>query len=382
MIVKEGDGIYVIDIDNKRYIDGVSSLSNVNIGYGKKELANASLNQLKKLSHSPLKQSFSHTPAILLSAKIATLTPKGLNRVIFTTGETESYHIACQMAKRYWEIQGDTNEKKLILTSKSEEGIHASQDKNIDFLYVKAHCIQSLHSIMDNKGADSIAAIVIEPILYNEGIQIPSHDYFQQVEKICHEEKILLIVDETHTGFGQTGKLFACEHWGMSPDLLLLSNGLTSGYFPLGAVGMSDRISQAYKDHYKGEIPLTEAFSGHPVACAIAMQNIDTIMKEKLAEHASHMGKLLTKKLNKLKEKYPVIQSIRCIGLLCAIDFKSEYSYPLAYRIRDIAQNLGLIIEAITCKNQDTIVIAPPLIINNKELTVLIRILDEAIHSA
>jgi len=259
---------------------------------------------------------------------------------------------------------------------------HASLNENADFLYVKSYCIQFLHSIIKNKGADKIAAIVVEPILYSKGIEIPSNDYFQQVEKICQEKNILLIVDETHTGFGQTGKLFACEHWGISPDLLLLSNGLTSGYFPLGAVCMSEEIFQVYKEHDEGEFQLSETSRGHPVACAIALQNIETILKEKLTEHANQIGKLLTKKLTKLKEKYPVIQSIRSIGLLCAIDFKSEYPYPLAYRIRDIAQNLGLIVEAITSENQDTIVFAPPIIINNKELNVLIRILDEAIHSA
>lgn len=373
-IMKKGEGIYLIDMDNKRYIDGVSSSYIVNIGHGRKELLNVGKQQGLTLSYSTIKNRLSHVAAILLASKISSIAPNKLNRVCLTNGDMSINEIAYNIIDHYWKIKDEKRETVLFV----KDVITEPKLKNCKL--VKPFSKEELTEKIQQLGGTNIAAIVVEPVL-QQGVYFPEDDYFHQLQEICQTYNILLIADERYTAFGRTGTMFACEHWGLKPDLLLLSSSMTSGYFPIGAVLWTDSIQQIITAQNRGHNLEYLSNDAHPIGCSIALKNIEII--ERMVRNIQQMELQFLQSLARLNEKYSVIKEIRSKGLMAAIDLQSEYpNIPLAKRVQEIALNLGLIIDICTEKEADTVILAPPLCINEKELIVFMRILDEAIHLA
>jgi len=401
IIFEEGMGIYLKDIHGKEYIEGMSSLWNVAIGYGRKELAKVAEKQMKKLSFSSAFSTFSHEPAILLAEKIARLAPGKLNTVFFTSGGSEANESAFKLVRYYWLLRGEKKRKKIIARKKAYHGVAAGATSATgidefhqmtnslapDFYHIEFDSVAALKTEIEKEGPETIAAFIAEPVIGAGGMLIPDRDYLKGVRKVCDEYGILFIADEVITGFGRTGKMFAVEHWNVEPDLLVFAKGVTSGYFPLGGVVISEQIHHLLKEKSQGTLFHGFTYSGHPVGCSIALKNLEIIEGEHLVENSAQMGIELLNGLSEMERQLGCIGDIRALGLLAGFELyenllaKKRFTEKTAPKIVAECAKLGLICRSVTYNDSDTIVLAPPLIITKEEIAKIISILTNAIKN-
>ncbi|MDQ0175362.1 aminotransferase family protein [Bacillus chungangensis] len=399
IIFKEGKGVYVTDVNGKTYIEGMASLWNVNLGYGRKELAKAAKKQMETLAFSSCFSSFSNEPAIRLAAKVAEITPGDLSGVFFTSGGSESNDTAYKLVRHYWKLKGKPSKRKIISREKGYHGVAVGSTsatgiadfQNMttslapDFLHVEPFSTASVRAVIEKEGADTIAAFIAEPVQGAGGVNIPPPGYMEEIRRICDEYEILFIVDEVITGFGRTGKMFACEHWGITPDVMLLAKGITSGYIPLGAVVVREHIHQELIDLSEGVFLHGFTYSGHPTSCAVGLKNISLFEQENVVENAREMGDLLYKGMKALQQEFEIVGEVRALGLIAAMEIVKDkktnerFSKKMSANIMDEARKRGLILRVVTFDEADTLVIAPPLIINKEEMAELLEILKASI---
>lgn len=396
VIFTEGTGIYLKDIEGNVYIDGMSSLWNVNIGHGRQEIADVAKEQMSTLAFSSCFATFSNEPAIRLAAKIASLAPGDLNTVFFTSGGSEANDTAIKLARHYWLLKGQPKRQKIISRTHSYHGVamgatnatglQAFRDFTNshapDFHYVYSESVRNLRETIEALGSENVAAFISEPVQGAGGVNIPQKDYFREVRKICDEYGILLIADEVITGFGRTGKFFGMEHYGVVPDMMSFAKGVSSGYAQLGGVVISEKLHQDFCELSKGTLMHGYTYSGHALACQVGLKNIEIVERENLVENAAVMGDAMLKGFQALQEKYSFIGRVRTLGLLGAIELvKSRetgelFESPLSPIFVQETMKRGLILRTVTY-DQDTVVFAPPLILSKVELDEMLRILDE-----
>ncbi|MBU8878492.1 aspartate aminotransferase family protein [Bacillus sp. FJAT-29790] len=397
-IFTNGSGVYLTDITGKKVLEGMSSLWNVNVGYGRKELAKAAYEQMSKLAFTNSFSSMSNEPAIQLAAKLAKITPGNLSAVFFTSGGSESNDTAYKLARYYWKLKGFPEKTKIISRKKGYHGVNigATSATGItpfqemtsslapDFLHVDPFSTESLRQCIEREGAANVAAFIAEPVQGAGGVNIAPVGYFQEIRKICDEYKILFIADEVITGFGRTGKMFACEHYGIVPDIMLLAKGITSGYIPLGAVVVTDRIHEDLIEFSEGALLHGYTYSGHATACAVGLKNIEIIENENLIENSRLMGQELLNGFYKLQKEIDIVGEVRAQGLIGAVEIinpvtNTRFPTHIAPKISAEAARRGLIIRTVVFEGMDTLVFSPPLVINKKEIEELISILREAL---
>jgi len=417
-IFTEGNGIYLNEISGEKFIDGMSSLWNVNIGHGRKELGAVAHEQMDKLAFSSAFSTYSHEPAIRLAKKLSDLAPGDLNVSFFTSGGSEANDSAIKIARHYWKLQGKPERKKIISRKLAYHGVsmgatsatgikefHEMTDSLApDFVYAPAprsygseytegleaenlESIKMTRALIEAEGPDTIAAFIAEPIQGAGGMIIPPKGYLQEIRKICDEYGILFIADEIITGFGRTGTMFALESWGVVPDMMTVAKGITSGYLPLGAVIMRDGIHEKLVELSSGTMFHGFTYSGHPTACMVALKNIEIMENEQLVQNAQNMGEELATGLKYLQDKHWSVAEIRNKGLLGAFDMyedrankkRFDVSLGISAKVLQECLNRGLILRSITYEGTDTIAIAPPLIINKEEIEKMINIISDAI---
>lgn len=408
LIVEKGEGIYLIDKTGKIYIDAMSSLWNVNIGHGREEVAEVAKQQMKQLAFSSTFSTFSNEPAIRLAKKIADLAPPSLNAVFFTSGGSESNDSAIKLIRHYWKIQGQPERRKIISLNRGYHGVTAGATSATGipqfwdmaghlltgFAHAKtpyeigtSESIQSIREVIEKEGPETVAAFMAEPIQGAGGVLIPPNDYFQEVRKLCDEYGILFLADEVITGFGRTGKMFGIENWNVEPDLMSFAKGVTSGYFPLGGVMISDKIHEVLKEKSKGVLFHGFTYSGHATGAAIALKNIEIIENEGLVENARLMGEELLKGLQSIKEESTIVGEVRMVGLLGAIEFVEDPStnqrfspdLKVTARIIEALHERGVICRGVTYDGTDIICFSPPLSINKEETRLLVERLRESV---
>ncbi|MDD1503069.1 aspartate aminotransferase family protein [Lysinibacillus sp. CNPSo 3705] len=392
-IFTEGKGVYLYDITGKKVIDGMSSLWNVNIGHGRTELGEVAKKQMGKLAFSSCFATFSNEPAILLAKKLAELAPGDLNTTFFTSGGSESNDSAYKLARHYWILKGESSRKKIISRSRSYHGVAIgatsatglkgfrdfTNSNAPDFLFVDHFSIQALRDLIETEGPETIAAFITEPVQGAGGVHVAPDNYFKEIREICNEYGILMITDEVITGFGRTGKFFAMEHFNVVPDMMCFAKGVTSGYAQLGGVMISEKIHQEFSELSEGTILHGYTYSGHPMACAVGLKNIEIIEKDNLVANAEIRGQELLAGLKVLQAKYPFIVDARGLGLMAGIEISYE-GRLLAPQIVTEAAKLGLICRSVVLDAQDIVVFSPPLSISQKELRDLLAILEKAIQ--
>ncbi|API92645.1 MULTISPECIES: aspartate aminotransferase family protein [unclassified Virgibacillus] len=408
VIMEEGDGIYLKDITGKWYLDAVSSLWNVNIGHGREELAKAAAEQMKKMAFSSAFSTFSHEPAIRLAEKIASLTPEGLNAVFFTSGGSESNDSAVKLVRHYWKIQNRSERRKIISLKRGYHGVAAASTSvtgisefwgmaghmMTDFIHVDTHynsttdqAIASLRQAIEESGPETVAAFFAEPIQGAGGVLIPPDDYFPRIRALCDDYGILFVADEVITGFGRTGKMFGIENWDVIPDVMTFAKGVTSGYFPLGGVVVSETIHNVFKEKSLGTLFHGFTYSGHPTGAAVALKNIEIMEQEQLVENSRLMGNRLLLGLKKVKESLEIVGDVRCVGLLGAVELVEEpvsnkrfaQDQHVTLKAIEALHERGVICRGVTYDNTDIICIAPPLIINQEQVDQLVEGVYEAI---
>ena len=408
IIIEKGKGIYLIDVEGNRYVDAMSSLWNVNVGHGRKEIAKAVAEQMEKLAFSSAFTNFSHKPAILLAEKIASLAPDGMNSVFFTSGGSESNDTAIKLVRHYWKILGQPEKRKIISRRRAYHGVAAASTsatgipefwrmaggKMQDYVHANSpyesttdEAIQSIRALIEQEGENTVAAFIAEPIQGAGGVIIPDGDYFKEIRKLCDEYNILFIADEIITGFARTGKMFAMEHWGVSPDLFTFAKGVTSGYVPLGGVVISDSFFEVFKEKSEGTLFHGFTYSGHPTAATAALKNIEIIEEEGLIENSFKQGRRLLEGFKLIKQKLNCVGDVRALGLLGAIELVQDQTtnerFPaelnVAGKVIEELYTRGVICRPVTYENTDIICFAPPLIITEDEVDLLLEKVYEAI---
>lgn len=408
VIFEEGNGIYLKDDEGNTYIDAMSSLWNVNIGHGRKEIAKVAFQQMKKLAYSSAFATFSHEPAILLAEKIASIAPGDLNAVFFTSGGSEANDTAIKLVRHYWKIQGEPERRKIMSLKRGYHGVAAASTSSTgipefwemaghmvsDFFHVDtpyekstAEAIESIEKMIEAEGAETIAALLVEPVQGSGGVLIPPEDYFKEVRQLCDEYGILFIADEVITGFGRTGRMFGIENWEVTPDMMTFAKGVTSGYLPLGGVVMSDKIHDVLKERSAGTLFHGFTYSGHPTATAVALKNIEILETEGLVENAREMGAEILQGFKEVKENLNIVGRIRGLGLLGAVElvedpetnkrFRPELK--VAQRVIDALHERGVICRSVTYEGTDIICFAPPLIIDQLQVNSIIEKLNDAV---
>ncbi|WP_082233010.1 aspartate aminotransferase family protein [Halobacillus massiliensis] len=410
----EGNGIYVKDRKGDQYIDGLSMLWNVNLGHGNEELAETAKAQMSKLAFSSSFAGFSNEPAVRLAEKLASLSPGNLNTVFYTSGGSESNDTAFKLSRFYWTLQGQPAKKKIISLRQGYHGVtiaaqsataiplfhNFSSSAIPEMLHAAPHltnCEQgdkndphyheSIRGLIEKEGADTIAAVIVEPVQGSGGVHMPPEGYLQAVRKLCDEFNLLFIADEVICGFGRTGTMFGVDNWGVVPDLMCVAKGISSGYSQLGAVLMREEIRDTLSQ-YDEVLAHGFTYSGHPTACTVALKNIEILERDHVVANAKAMEKVLNAGFEYLKEKHPTITKTRALGLLAGFELYADRDRGLPFDssvlpstevveecfrrkliLRPLASNVG----------RNIVAIAPPLIINHQQVEDMVHIIDEAV---
>ncbi|MEI3605773.1 aspartate aminotransferase family protein [Pseudogracilibacillus sp. SE30717A] len=395
-IFTEGDGIYLKDVEGRKLMDSLSSLWNVNIGHGRKEIAEVAKEQMEKLAFTSTFSNWSHEPVIRLAAEIAEWTPGDLNATFFTSGGSESNDTAFKTVRHYWKIKGKPEKKKIISRKLSYHGVAmgATSATGIeqfhtfttsiapDFHYVDSS-VEALKELITKEGADTIAAYISEPVQGSGGVNLPPEGYFQEVRKICDENDILFISDEVICGFGRIGTNFGIERFGVTPDIITMAKGVTSGYAPLGGMILSDKLHNEIIEKTEGNFWHGYTYSGHPMAAAVALKNLEIIKNENLIDHVNVMGKQMLEGFEWIKDQNEIVDNVRGIGLLGAIGLEkaTKSADPIGPKVVSEALKKGLICRSVVYNGQDTLAFAPPFPITKEQMEDMITIINESIKA-
>lgn len=415
-IVTHAEGCYIHDGDGNRILDGMAGLWCVNVGYGREELVEAAAEQMREL---PFYNTFFKTvtpPTVLLAEKIAKLTDNKLPHVFFNASGSEANDTVFRMVRHYWKLKGEPKRTVFIsrwnayhgstvagvslggMKAMHEQGdlpvpgvVHVRQPyqfnegRGMSAEEFGLVCAKAIEDKILEVGPENVAAFIGEPVQGAGGVIIPPANYWPEVERICRKYGILLVCDEVICGFGRTGNWWGHQTLGVTPDLMPMAKGLSSGYMPISATAVSKEIVDVLKTG--GDFVHGFTYSGHPVAAAVALKNIEIMEREKLIERTrDDTGPYLAKMLATLND-HPLVGETRSIGLLGAVEIVADKATGARFGgaegtagplVRDLCIENGLMVRGI----RDTIVMCPPLIITHEQIDEIVRIIRLALDKA
>ncbi len=408
-IITHADGVWLTDSTGARILDAMAGLWCVNVGYGRRELADAAYRQLTDLSfyHGFFKTTTE--PTVRLAAKLAELTPPGLNRAFFANSGSEANDTIVRMARHYWALKGKPEKRAFIgrehgyhgttMAATSLNGMKVMHEQGglplPGFTHVMAPypfegqgemsaeafgrlAARAVEEKILEIGPENVAAFIGEPVQGAGGVIIPPDSYWPEINRICKEHDILLIADEVICGFGRLGHWFGSQRYGIHPDFMTLAKGITSGYVPLSAVMVGDRVAETLINE-GGEFYHGFTYSGHPVACAVALANLEVIEREGLVDRARmEIGPYLREKLDEVLDGHPIVGEIRSEGMIGAIeivkDRRTRERFPGGGKVglmaRDHCFHNNLIMRGI----RDSLVYAPALTMTKGEADEVARL--------
>lgn len=414
-IFVKGQGVYLWDTEGKRYIDGLASLWNVHVGHGRKEINRAVAAQMEKLAFAPTLIGPTSVPTVQLATKLVKIAPKGLSRVIFTSGGSEANETVIRLVRAYWKAKGQPQKIKFVSLNQGYHGsssgaavlggipvFHKQMDPGLPGVLHMARpycyrcelgktypscqvaCADELERIVEREGADTIGAFIAEPIQGVGGVIVPPVEWLPRIREICSRHNILMVCDEVITGFGRTGTMFASAGAGVTPDVLVTAKGVTSGYLPLGVVLFKEEIFQTFLasgDDYVFWHGYT--YTGHPTVCAAGLANLEIIEREKLVHKAREQGKYLQKKLATLLD-LPIVGDVRGQGLMAAVEIVQDKAtkemFPAEMQIARKVWEKALANGVITrVAGANSIALCPPLVITREQIDELVAALRGAI---
>jgi adenosylmethionine-8-amino-7-oxononanoate aminotransferase len=420
-IIDHGDGAYVYDTNGKRYLDGLSGLFTVNVGHGRRELAQAAAQQSEKLGYFPL-WSFGHEPGIRLAAKLASLAPGDLNRVFFTAGGGEAVESAWKLAVQYFTNIGQPDRRKVIsryyayhgtsLGALSITGIPAIREpfEPLFSWAVKVpntsqyrcgmcaeqnacslDCADEVERTILREGPETVAMVVMEPVQNTGGALVPPPGYWKRIREICDKYQILLVSDEVICGFGRLGYWFGCERFEYQPDMITFAKGVTSGYAPLGGVIVSDRLAAPFLEGEAAVFLHGLTFGGHPVSCAVALANIDIMEREDLLGNVRRNEAIFDEVMEGLRD-LPFVGDVRGCGYFRVIELvkdkatkqsftDDECNWLLRDELSPYIYNAGLICRADD-RADPVLVLSPTLVCGEEELRFIGKVLTDALNHA
>ena len=411
-IITHAQGHYIYDTEGTRILDGMAGLWCVNVGYGRPSLVDAAAQQMTTLPYYNNFFKTSNKLVVTLSKRLADLSPEGLNNVFYANSGSEANDTIIRMVRHFWALEGQPERRVIIgreygyhgstIVSASMGGMSGMHDQaadEADFVHIRppygflyqgnqddAVFAATAASWLEDKiielGADKVAAFVAEPVQGAGGVIVPPDGYFEHIQDICKRYDILFIVDEVITGFGRTGEWFASQRMNLSPDMMTMAKGLTSGYIPMSGVMVGDRVANRFIAD-GGEFYHGFTYSGHPVAAAVALANLDIIEGEGLIERVREdTGPYLEEALAPLAD-HPLVGEVRTYGLLAAIELVKSKDGPVLFEnvghagglCRDHALSNGLMMRAV----RDGMILSPPLTYTRDDIDATVAIAKTAL---
>jgi adenosylmethionine-8-amino-7-oxononanoate aminotransferase len=411
-----GQGALIRDAEWQEYIDGLSGLWNVNVGHGRRELAEAAFEQMSTLAYSSAYAGSTNLPAIGLAERLSELAYPSINTFFFTSGGAEASESSFKTARFYWKARGKPDKVKIISRMRAYHGVTMAamsatglpaywpmfEPRVPGFLHIDAPdpyrfanpdrgvslgvaAANQLEAAILREGPDTVAAFIAEPVQGAGGVIVPPADYFPRIRAICDKYEVLLISDEVITGFGRTGRWFGLEHYGVEPDIMQFAKGITSGYVPLGGIGVSDTVREVINN-----VPPARrwmhayTYSGHPTCCAVALRNIQIMRDEGLVERAAEVGQRLIAKLRAL-ETLDGVGHVRGQGLIAAVEVVADKStkqlfspeLQLSQRLYEALLERGLYTRVLA----DAICLAPPFVTTDAQIDRIVEIIADSIPS-
>jgi adenosylmethionine-8-amino-7-oxononanoate aminotransferase len=338
LVLDRGEGVHVWDEDGRRYLDATAGLWYCNVGYGRGEIADAAAAQLRKLSAYSTFGDVSNRPAIELAERVADLSPDPDSKVFFTSGGSDSIDTAAKMARRYWQLLGQTDRTTFITRENAYHGMHVAGTSLAgiapnaagygtlvaDVAKVPWDSPEALREAIDDATPERVAAFFCEPVIGAGGVFAPPEGYLERVRSICREAGVLFVADEVITGFGRTGDWFASNRWEIQPDLITCAKGITSGYLPMGAVIASPRVAEPFWNGTAGLWRHGYTYSGHATVAAAAMANLDILEREALPKRALQLESDLADALSPLAAHHMVDEIRAGTGVLAAVQLSAE----------------------------------------------------------
>jgi len=413
----KGEGAKLRTADGREFIDGLACLWNVTLGHGRKELAQAAARQMEQVAFVSAYTGHTNIPAVQLAEKLAQRCYPSINHFFFASGGGEANDSAIKTARFFWITQGRPEKTKIISREHAYHGVTMGAmsatgipsywpmfgGKLPGFIHIPSPypyrfvsdnpsvspgraAADQLEKAILREGADTVAAFIAEPVQGAGGLIVPQDDYFPRIREICNKYDVLFLADEVITGFGRTGTWFGLEKWGVEPDMISFAKGITSGYLPLGGIGLSDRV---YK--VMAEAPPDRrwmhafTYSAHPTCCAVGVATMDILEREGLVEEAARKGKRLLDALMQLSSLENV-GDVRGRGLMCGVELVEDKATKKAFpasmkfgpRVLKECYKRGLVSRI----KDDIYLLAPPFVISDADIDRSANILGEAISAA
>lgn len=415
-VITRAQGVYIWDTDGNQFLDGMAGLWCVNVGYGRKELAEAAYRQMEEL---PFYNNFFQTatvPQIELARVLSELTPKGLSHFIYSSSGSEANDTVVRLVRHYWATLGKPRKRVFIgrtmayhgstlaavslggmpnmqgmdrlLLPEFERVIHPHaywQGVGVTKESYGLKAARALEEKILELGADNVAAFIGEPAQGAGGVFDAPAGYWAEIQRICKKYDVLLVADEVICGFGRTGRWFGSHTYDIAPDLMSMAKGLSSGYLPISAVAMTDKIFDVIAGG--GPIAHGYTYSGHPAACAVAVENLAIMKRERIVEHVREVAApYFFQRLQELADRHPLVGEARGVGLMAALqlvrDKKKRTPFDVkdepAIKVREACLGHKLIVRAV----QEAVVLSPPLIITRAEIDELITKLTAGLDQA
>ncbi|WP_369226501.1 aspartate aminotransferase family protein [Streptomyces sp. R39] len=390
-VMVAGDGAYVTTREGRRLLDATAGLWHANVGHGRPEIAEAASRQMRRLETYHSFGFYSNDQALSLADRLAALVPVPDPRIIFTSGGSDSVEVTAKLARLHWQLEGEPDRTVVLSRADSYHGLHAYGSSLTgpdhyrdgygpgtlvpDTARFSSTDADDLLRVLADVGAHRVAAIILEPVIGSGGIIAPPAGYLEAVQEAAARHGILLIADEVITGFGRTGHWFASQRFAFEPDMMTLAKGLTSGYAPLGAAVVSERIWRRFYDARDTAVyqhGLT--YSGHATACAVAHANLDVLEADGLVARAAHLEKVLDQELQRLRNR-PDIREIRTGGgFLAGVAPVDEIS---ATAVADHAFEHGVLLRPL---RDNLLQISPPFVVTEEEIATIVNVIEGALE--
>jgi adenosylmethionine-8-amino-7-oxononanoate aminotransferase len=418
MVVTGARGSTITDADGTSYLDAMAGLWCVNIGYGRTELAQIAAEQMEQMAYYP--HTAMNLPAARLAEQINTLMGGDYHTYFVNSGSEANeagFKVARQYAKhefpgqfrfktiaRHYAYHGTTlatlaaggmGERKMKFEPFAGEFIHVPAPTcyrcpyGLEYPSCKTACATAIEATIQSEGPQTVAEVIVEPIMSGVGIAVPPDDYLPKVEAICRKYDVLLHVDEVINGFGRTGKMFGHQHYGISPDIMAVAKGIVSAYLPIAATVVRNRVFESFLGEVaeSRQVMQVNTYGGHPAAAAVAVRNIEIMLEEKLPERAATMGAYLMDQLQAALWKHRITGDIRGKGLLIGIELvtdresKTQLDGALVGGVVEFCKANGVIVgrSGGGTRHSNTIVLSPPLVITRTECDTLVEVLDRAL---
>ena len=409
-VIVRGEGPYVFDDTGRRLLDAGNHLGACNIGHGRKEVARRMADQAERLEFSALDSGNSHDAAIRYAERLSGVLPMDDACISFCGSGSEGNELAIKIARSHFALKGEPQRTKILSRvgsyhgssygAMAATGIDAfsagfgpmapgfaripqpSHDRCIYCGNSEActlACVEATEQLVSAEGGETIAAIIGEPVAIPQAVKVPHPEYWPRMAELCRRTGALLVVDEVVTGFGRTGRMFGCEHWDIRPDIMVMAKGISSGYVPMGAVAVTARVNEVFRDR-----PLLHlnTFAGHPVACAAAEATLDILERERLVENAAQLEPLLRRELENLASSVPQVMRVSVIGLLSSteVDASKVGDIPsFVRRVRHEAYQNNLLVRVNPDGTRVSVFFYPALNVTKEDIVAGVKGLETAL---